>query len=94
MRNPELYRAANRNLVRLASGEIRRELAAEKAARRRELTWAQEQAAERRKLKALVKSLREELAEHRKNWDFLYELDDLGDEGGPRRCRSRCARRS
>jgi hypothetical protein len=73
MRNPELYQRANRNLVRLASGEIRRELAAEA----KKLSWAQERALERKKLKAELAAAKKELSEHQRDWDFLYRLDDL-----------------
>ena len=69
----ELYRAANRNLVALADGTIRRQLAAEK----KKLTLAQELAQEKKQLKLELKKAQAELLQHQRDWDFLYKLDDL-----------------
>jgi hypothetical protein len=69
----ELVKAANANLRRIEEGFYRQQQERESVSK----AFEREQREERARKRKLLKALRDELKQHHRDWDFLYELEDL-----------------
>lgn len=73
-----LRKAANANLGKIADGTYRREREAEQARRRAEKDARRRRYLELQSMKRKLKSLRKELKDHEREWQWLYDKHEAG----------------